>query len=350
MFEHEYIGNLHIHSYYSDGVYSVSEIAGSAVKAGLDFICINDHDFMTPGLHLREEGFYGKLMVLMGLEIGKRHHHYLAYDVREMIKGDNLGPQEVIDQVNEQGGFGFLAHPFERGMPFRDKSVAYTWEDRSVKDFTGIDLWNFSSRWKERIKSVFHGLFFLMFPHQTLKGPSKETLYFWDDLCQERRVAALGGSDAHAAQFRWGPIRLRPFTYEYLLGTINIHILLHKYMPLKFKQAKKEVYQAMREGHLFIAHDGLCPAKGFRFDYMADDGSNLFMGEEGDFHGGNLVIELPYPGEIRLIKDGYLLKKWQGMEAAFRVTEKGIYRVEVSRRLSFFGWRPWIFSNPIYLR
>ena len=106
----------------------------------------------------------------------------------------------------------------------------------------------------------------------------------------------------------------------------------------------------MREGHLFVAHDSLCPAKGFRFDYIADDGSNLFMGEEGNFHGGNLVIELPYPGEIRLLKDGYLLKKWQGMEATFRVTEKGIYRVEVSRRLSFFGWRPWIFSNPIYLR
>jgi hypothetical protein len=350
MFEHEYIGNLHIHSYYSDGVYSVSEIAGAAVKAGLDFICINDHDFMTPGLHLQEEGFYGKLMVLLGLEIGKRHHHYLAYDLKEMIKGDDLGPQEVIDQVNEQGGFGFLAHPFERGMPFRDKSVAFTWEDRSVKDFTGIDIWNFSSRWKERIKSVLHGLFFLMFPHQTLKGPSKETLYFWDDLCQERRVAALGGSDAHASQFRWGPFRFRPFTYEYLLGTINIHILLHMYMPMDFKEAKKEIYEAMREGHLFIAHDGLCPAKGFRFDFIADDGSNLFMGEEGDFHQGNLVIELPYPGEIRLMKDGYPLQKWQGMEAAFRVTEKGIYRVEVYRRLSFFGWRPWIFSNPIYLR
>jgi hypothetical protein len=350
MFEHEYIGNLHIHSSYSDGVYSVAEIAGSAVKAGLDFICINDHDFMTPDLHLREEGFYGRLLVLMGLEIGKRHHHYLAYDLKEMIKGDDLGPQEVIDQVHAQGGFGFLAHPFERGMPFRDKSVAFTWKDRSVQNFTGIDLWNFSSRWKERVKSVFHGLFFLMFPHQTLKGPSKETLYFWDDLCQERRVAALGGSDAHASQFRWGPIRLRPFTYEYLLGTINVHVLLHKYMPLDFKEAKEEVYEAIREGHLFIAHDGLCPAKGFRFDFVADDGSNLFMGEEGNFHEGNLVVELPYPGEIRLMKDGSPLQKWQGMEAAFRVTEKGIYRVEVYRRLSFFGWRPWIFSNPIYLR
>jgi hypothetical protein len=32
------------------------------------------------------------------------------------------------------------------------------------------------------------------------------------------------------------------------------------------------------------------------------------------------------------------------------VKEKGVYRVEVFRRLAFFGWRPWIFTNPIYLR
>jgi hypothetical protein len=350
MFDHEYIGNIHIHTRHSDGSRSTPEIAGDAGRSGLDFICVNDHDYMTPSLHLEEEGFYGKVLVFMGSEIGGRYHHYLAYDLQEMVKSDHATPQEVIDRVNGQGGFGFLAHPFEKGMPFVDRSLAYTWNDLSVSGFTGICIWNFSSRWKEQIKTPFHGLFLLAFKSQTLKGPSRKTLAYWDELCQSRRVAAVGGSDAHASLFKWGLLNFKPLSYEYLLTTINIHILLNKWMPLDFQEAKKEVYTAMREGRLFIAHDHLAPSKGFKFYFISDDGSDLVMGEEGAYQAGELVVELPEAGEIRLIKDGRLAATWVGREAMYRPTEKGVYRIEVYKRLFLFGWRPWIFSNPIYFR
>jgi hypothetical protein len=288
--------------------------------------------------------------VLVGQEIGKRHHHYLAYDLAEKISGVSQSPQAVINQVNREGGFGFLAHPFEKGMPFREKSMAYTWIDLTVTGYTGICIWNFTSRWKESVKTALHGLFYLMFKHQTLKGPSHETLSFWDELSMKRKVVAVAGSDAHASIFKWGPLRFRPFSYDYLLGTLNIHIFLNKKMPKEFYEAKKEVYRAIKEGRLFIAHDHICPAKGFRFDFISDDGSDLFMGEERRFYPGDLVVELPHEGEVRLYKDGNLMKKWQGMESVFRVEEKGVYRVEIYKKLTFFGWRPWIFSNPIYLR
>jgi hypothetical protein len=110
------------------------------------------------------------------------------------------------------------------------------------------------------------------------------------------------------------------------------------------------VHAALEAGRLFVAHDGLCPAKGFRFDYVSDDGLNLFMGEEDRFFPGNLVVELPRPGEIRLIRDGRVAGTWRGSEASHRVEEPGVYRVEVYRKVFPFGWRPWIFSNPIYLR
>ncbi|MDY7036060.1 MAG: CehA/McbA family metallohydrolase [Thermodesulfobacteriota bacterium] len=349
MFDFEYIGNLHIHSLYSDGGGNVSEIAQSAVRAGLDFICINDHDFMTDSLHLDEEGFYDSVLVLMGLEIGERYHHYLAYDVKDMIKGNGLGPQEVIDQVNKQGGFGFLAHPFEKGMPFIQKSVAYTWNDLTVNQYTGICIWNFTSRWKERIKTIFHGLYCLTFKRQSLKGPSKKTLFFWDQLCRQRRAAAIGGSDAHGSTFKWG-FNFRPLLYDYLLSTINTHVLLNRKMSRELPMAKKEIYGALKEGRSFIAHDRLYPACGFRFYYLSDDGSDLFMGEEDDFHPGEFVVELPDHGEIRLLKDGNIEKRWRGIEAIHRIKDKGVYRIEVYRHLFLFGWRPWIFSNPIYLR
>ena len=63
-----------------------------------------------------------------------------------------------------------------------------------------------------------------------------------------------------------------------------------------------------------------------------------------------MVVELPGKGEVRLFRDGTRVGSWHSMEKVVRVTGKGVYRVEVYRKVPFFGWRPWIFSNPIYLR
>ena len=350
MFNYEYVGNIHIHSIHSDGRASYAEIAGIARRAGLDFICFNDHDYMKSYFDLSEEGFYGELLLLIGLEIGKENHHYLAFDLKKMTRSDNLGPQDVIDEVNKQGGFGFLAHPFEKGMPFYEKSKAYTWKELSVSGFTGLCIWNFASRWKERIRGIFHGIFFLCFKIQTLKGPSKETISFWDKLCLQRRVGVVGGSDAHGSQFRWGPIAFTPLSYDLLLNSINIHVLSNRKMYRNFENAKRDIYEAMREGRLFIANDKLCPARGFKFYFLSDDGSDLIMGEEAYFQPGNLVVELPNKGEIRLFEDGKLVDSFRGTEYMYNVTRKGVYRIEVYRHILLFGWRPWIFTNPIYLR
>jgi len=351
MFNHEYVGNIHIHSYHSDGRGSYAEIAGKAVQEGLDFICFNDHSHMLDYLNLDEEGLYDNLTLLIGLEIGKEDHHYLAFNIKEIIDPYEESPQEMIDNVNKQDGFGFMAHPFEKGMPFHQKSVAYKWKDFSVKDFTGICIWNFSSRWKERVKTIFHGIFHLIFKIQTLKGPSKKTLSFWDKLCQERRVVAIGGSDAHGAMFRWGILKATALSYDFLLNTINIHVFLNRKIYKDFKSAKHNIYDAMKEGRLFIANDKLCPAKGFKFYFLSDDGSDLLMGEEEKFKNtGNLVIELPHRGEIRLFRNGTKISTYRGMEFVYSVKQKGVYRVEIYRHVPIFGWRPWIFTNPIYLR
>ena len=346
----EYMGNLHIHSHYSDGGGDVEQIAQSSQRAGLDFIILNDHDFMTDDLHLEDEGIRSGVLVLVGAEIGKRYHHYLAFDIKEMVWAQDLGPQEVISRVNEQGGFGFLAHPHEKGMPFSERSIAYTWNDFSVTGYRGICLWNFSSRWKERIRTPLHGLFHLTFKTQMLKPPSRKTLSFWDELCRDKRVCAIGGSDAHGVKFKWGPLWFRPLSYDYLLNSINVHILLDGNLSKDTPEAKAQVYGAIRDGRLFIVNENLAPARGFRFLFVSEDGTRLTLGEEGHFESGTLLIEIPKQGKIRLLKNGVVEKTWFGQKASYHVKEKGVYRVEVYRRLFLFGWRPWIFSNPIYLR
>ncbi len=345
----EYVGNVHVHSSYSDGTFSPPQIAGVAKNIGLDFVIINDHDYMTKDLHLEHEGFYDDLLLLMGLEIGGRYHHYLAFDIKEMIPGRGLTPQQVIDQVNEQGGFGFLAHPFEKGMPFAEKSVAYTWNDLSVDGYTGLCIWNFTSRWKEGIRSPLHGVFLIVFKPQFLKGPSKRTLRFWDRKCRERQVVAIGGSDAHGSRFKWGPLVLRPLSYHFLLQSINIHILLKEPLSKEFGKAKAQVYEAMKKGSLYISQDGLKRAKGFNFYYSSCSGLVAGMGERTGYSKGWLVINLPLEGKIRVLRNGNPIIHETGKQLQVKILKPGVYRVEAYYHLPLFGWRPWIFSNPIWL-
>ncbi len=346
----EHIGNLHIHSLYSDGSKSVPEIARLAAEAGLDFIIFNEHDYMTDGLHLEEENFYGDVLVLKGLEIGRRFHHYLAFGLKGMVHSEEHTPQEIIERVNDQGGFGFLAHPFEKGMPFHEHSVAYTWNDLSVTGFQGVCIWNFTSRWKERVRTPLHALFHLLFKVQMLKGPSTKTLSFWDRLCLERRTPAIGGSDAHGSEFQWRGLHFVPISYQFALNSINVHLLTAQPLSRDVYGAKETIYEALREGRLFIAHDNLSKARGFRYYFESQKGPSLAMGQEGVFEPGCLFMEAPLRALIRLIRNGQPINAWFGHKATYRLESKGIYRVEVYRRLPFFGWRPWIFSNPIYLR
>ncbi|MBW2707755.1 MAG: PHP domain-containing protein [Deltaproteobacteria bacterium] len=346
----EYTGNVHIHTRYSDGAKTVSEIARYAALANLDFMIVNDHDYMAKTLHVEDEGYYGGVLVLMGLELGRRFHHYLAFGLNEMVRGKGLRPQSVIDRVNEKGGFGFLAHPFEKGMPFRDNRIAYTWNDLSVTGYTGICIWNFSSRWKERVRTALQGLFFLLFKAWTLKGPSRKTLLFWDNGCAARRVVAIGGSDAHGTLFRWGPFCFTPLSYRDGLSSINIHLLLDHPLAKDPTDAGKQVYGAMKEGRLHIAHDRLASSEGFSFFYACDGGPTLEMGEERAFQPGTLFVETPRKGAIRLLRNGTLVARRTGVRFSLVVDKPGVYRVEVYRRVPFFGLRPWIFSNPVYLR
>ena len=129
-----------------------------------------------------------------------------------------------------------------------------------------------------------------------------------------------------------------------------MHLLLESGLPGKAEGAKRAVYGAMRKGRLFIAHDRIAPAKGFRFNYAGVRGTRLGMGQEAVYEPGVFSIRLPRNGSVRLIRDGAVVRTWRERTVSFESPGPGVYRVEAFYRLPWFGWRPWIFSNPIYLR
>jgi hypothetical protein len=62
------VGNMHMHTHYSDGEKWHAEIADDAIAAGLDFIIVTDHNVWVQGV----EGYYEKKTAVSFCSPGKR--------------------------------------------------------------------------------------------------------------------------------------------------------------------------------------------------------------------------------------------------------------------------------------
>ena len=65
--------------------------------------------------------------------------------------------------------------------------------------------------------------------------------------------------------------------------------------------------------------------------------------------GLRLRAEAPLAGRFRLIRDGKAVLDERGPAIEYQVEQSGVYRVEVWLKVAGED-RPWILSNPIYVR
>lgn len=342
---YECAGNIHIHTRYSDGSGSIPEIARSAEKAGLDFIIITDHH------HLQgkpEEGYYGRVLVMVGSEFNTERNHYLGIGIDDEVPGNDEAPQHVIDGVRSQGGIGFLAHPFEIGSPVYKQGKTYPWTDWSVMGFTGLDIWSYLSQWRDGITGIPRGIYLYFSPHQAFRrGPLQAALDKWDELLQERMVVGIGCSDAHAIKVNLGPWKPIISDYYHCFRCINTHLTLKERLSGDFIKDKTEIIQALRMGRCFVGYDFFKNSRGFRF--VADaNGQIKHMGERVPAKGTALKVDTPANAKVVLIKDGKSYLQATGSRHRFAQLKPGIYRVEAEHRHGL-GYRAWIYSNPIYL-
>lgn len=347
----EYRGHLHIHSSYSDGGAGIPEIARAAEKAGLDFIGITDHNNLE-GLRRGVEGWHGKVLVLIGTEINVTKNHYIAFGVREEIPPCDEDPQQVIDAVNAQGGFGYLAHPTEKGNPFFMDGRCYPWDKLDVRGFTGLEFWNFGSQWRLAYTRKLKALFWrALSPYSAGSCPDPEAIKLWDRLSRKQPVVGFGGSDAHRFQGRLGPLKISFFPYEFLFKTVNVHLVLPEKLKEDGQEAKEQVYGALRKGMFFIASDYLHPPGGFRFAALNEKNEEVLMGGRIAY-SPSTVLKIKSPssrGQIRIIKNGQLVYKSREQVLAFKVLKPGTFRVEVHWQSLLGRLYPWIYSNPIYV-
>ena len=352
---HEIIVNLHMHTRYSDGSGTHKDIAEAAMQTGLDAVIVTDHNVLVQGV----EGYYRfgttRVLLLVGQEVhdqdrDPQKNHLLVFNANRDLSALADDPQSLINGVREAGGICFIAHPRDPEAPaFHETDIS--WEDWTVQNFTGIELWNGLSELKTVVPTKLHGAFYAFFPKFIGHHPILEVLQRWDDLMANgNRIVAIGGSDAHALDLHMGPIHRIIFPYAFHFKTVNTHVFVPEPLSGDVSTDKKMIYAAIAAGRCFVAYDLPAPTRGFTFKAKGLEKS-VIMGEEISVKGGvTLQAHVPEPAEIRLIKDGKQIGVWKKNHACtYTATEPGVYRVEVYR--NYLGKkRGWIYSNPIYVR
>lgn len=113
-----------------------------------------------------------------------------------------------------------------------------------------------------------------------------------------------------------------------------------------------QILDSLKQGHVYVAHDWLCDPTGFRF--FADNNFGVF--EMGDTVGTGLIAgatkitaTVSVPAELKLIRNGVVVMEASGTKLDYVVKDQGAYRLEAWLEVDGEA-RPWIFSNPLYVR
>ena len=230
----------------SDGEKLHAEIAHDAIAAGLDFIVVTDHNVYVTGVEGYYENGSGKRVLLMtGEEVHNvrrqpQASHFLAYGAGKELARYAPDPQALIDETLGAGGYGFLAHPHEEELALID-SPDLGWHDWDIEGFSGLEIWNYMSvfknvvarrlaglRWRNKLTDSLVGLWMTLHPERYMDGADAKTLALWDEfLARGMRVTAIGNSGepdhgsimlvAHQAMVSFGnvtvtPLPVGPFT------------------------------------------------------------------------------------------------------------------------------------------
>lgn len=336
-------GVIHVHTHDSHDAHGTFEdLVRVANAQRLDYVVITEHNTLK-GLREGRQGWHGMTLVLIGEELSTRGGHYLALNITQEIDYHKLTTQEVIDEVNRQGGLGFIAHPY-----FKKRR----WTEWTVSGFTGIEAYNVAHDTLDENR-VRLGMWLLMVPNEafyfSILDRPYDPLHRWDELIlRHGRVVGIGSCDAH--EFHLMGVKFAP--YEDMFRLARTHLLIptthasgEQDSPSHVSLTDSAVYEALREGHAYFSVELTAPARGFTF--VAKDASGLLgiMGDEITWRAGlRLAVWLPSPGAITLMWNGQPMSSTTAQTWEMPVKLPGVYRIEVMRHD-----KPWIFSNPIYV-
>jgi hypothetical protein len=326
----EYKGVVHVHSFlggHSSGTFS--DIIAAAKANQLDFVVMTEHtekDFDTAAMTLKD-----------------RHADILFVNGNETVAANGDRLLTLPDKTS------IAAYPEDfknwdtPGLNGVEVYNVYT-NTRKANPITAF----FDVLWSHR---AYPDLLFGLYFERPTEGLKK-----WDQALAHARLTATPGNDAHAnvglslqdgSGKTLAGIQLDPYATSFRL--VRLHVLTNdgKYLPLE------HLLEALKSGHCFIGFDLFGDTTGFRFEASTPSETKI-QGDEVQLQNDTrLRIQTPVATRILLFKDGSVIQNESGITTKeFPVTERGVYRVEVylPEVERIIGEKPWIISNPIYVR
>ena len=367
----DYRGVLHVHSFlggHSAGRFE--EIVAGARENELAFVVMSEHPsphFDTRALTLR--GTHGGVLFLPGSETSEDTRDRLltfggdtAQQTGDAATDDGqrttdngqssaASPlQSQIDRAKAQGQLVFVAHP----------ETFTAWQ--SAQNFDGMEVYNLhadAARGRP-LALFFDGLWsYRAYPHllwtRFHEAPT-ENLRRWDELTAGgRRVVAVAGNDAHAnvglslQKLDGDPVfQIRLDPYERSFRVVRTHALLPRGQQL----SEATLVDALAAGHAYVAFDVLCDATGFRLTASNGPEQKLMGDEIALSNGVRLRAATPVASRVVLLRDGRKADEKEGTRFEWDLTERGVYRVEcyLPQLPDPLSRKPWIISNPVYVR
>ncbi|HSD46180.1 MAG TPA: hypothetical protein VLB87_06135, partial [Pyrinomonadaceae bacterium] len=326
----EYKGVVHVHSFlggHSSGTFS--DIIAAAQANELNFVIMTEHteqDFDTAAMTL--QGVRGGVLFINGNETSAAN-------------GDRL--------LTLPNDVSIAAYPEE----FKNWETPGLDAVEVYNVFTNARRANpvvafFDVLWSHR---AYRDLLFALYyerPNESLKK--------WDQALARARLTATPGNDSHAnigvslrdsSGKTLAGIQLDP--YETSFRLVRLHVLLPKNTPLD----QPNLLQAIRSGHCFISFDLFGDTSGFTFEATSSTETKIQGDEIPVQNDTRLRIHTPIASRILLFKDGSVILNEAGVTTKeIPVTDRGVYRVEVyvPEVERIIGEKPWIISNPIYVR
>ena len=351
----EYAGVFHVHSSlggHSSG--TLEEVVRAARDERLAFVVMTEHP--SPFVNTAEatlRGVHEGVLFVGGSELVASDGGRLFVAPGVTAAARNPPLRELIERAGAEGRLAVVGYPEQVG-------------DLRPGGYDGVEVYNLYTNAK-RISyatMLFDGLWSqwgrpeLLFA-RFYERPG-ENLRRWDEVNASgpQRVYALGGNDAHAnvglslreqtGEELFG-VRLDPYGLSFRL--VRNHVLLEKGARLD----AESLLAALRAGRGFVAFEVFGDASGFRF--TADNGAERrTLGEEITLPAGGAVrLTARSPVKCRTVffRDGEaVLEVPDSAQAELTADRKGVYRVELylDQLGDLLAGKPWIISNPIFVR
>ena len=172
--------DLHAHSYPNsdDSLLPIEELITEAKRAGLDGLCLTEHDRFWDTQNLQALSREFDFPLFPGCEVTTDEGHLLVFGLHEYVFGMHRS-EFVRNLVREARGAIIAAHPYRRQFKQEEAQSEATYERMLTQAYQDQSL------------SPAHGV-------EALNGRgSEEENAFAQEICARYSLAGAGGSDAH---------------------------------------------------------------------------------------------------------------------------------------------------------